>query len=388
MSLLERATALVPPGEIDIALETDLVNALFWAGRSSDALRRAGSLVEGASAAGDLVGELCGRIKEGVFRLYLEPEGAAERLAALVEQAMPVFHAARDDLALYIGYSALGEVANMRAQMDAKLEAFERAAAHARRARLPHELLGHRASARFFGTTPVSEMLAWMDEAEARGAPPFGLRAHRAGALAMLGRFDEARAILVQVRAELADRGGGIPLAMVTGGDSVDVELLAGDPAAAVELGEAGCRLLDDLGEQSLLSTEAGQLAQALYAVDRLEEADAWAGRAAELGASDDAITQMLWRQVRAKVLARRGENVEAERLAREAVAVCDETDMLDAQGDVYADLSEVLLLAGKTDEAAAVLEQAVERYERKGNLVSAQRAQARLAELRDAAPR
>ena len=39
---------------------------------------------------------------------------------------------------------------------------------------------------------------------------------------------------------------------------------------------------------------------------------------------------------------------------------------MLDAQGDVYADLAEVLLLAGKPDEAAAALEQALERYERK----------------------
>jgi hypothetical protein len=33
--------------------------------------------------------------------------------------------------------------------------------------------------------------------------------------------------------------------------------------------------------------------------------------------ASDDAITQMLWRQVRAKLLAPRGEHAEAERLAR-----------------------------------------------------------------------
>ena len=77
--------------------------------------------------------------------------------------------------------------------------------------------------------------------------------------------------------------------------------------------------------------------------------------------------TQMLWRQVRAKVLARRGEHAEAERLAREAVAICEETDMLDAQGDAYADLAEVLLLGGKADEAAAALEQALERYERKG---------------------
>ena len=132
----------------------------------------------------------------------------------------------------------------------------------------------------------------------------------------------------------------------------------------------------------------AGNLAQALYALDRLDEADAWAGRAAELGASDDAWKEMLWRQVRAKVLARRGEHAEAERLAREAVAICDETDMLDAQGDVYADLGEVLLLAGKPDEAATALEQALERYERKGNVVSAQRARARLADLEHAAPR
>ena len=34
------------------------------------------------------------------------------------------------------------------------------------------------------------------------------LRAYRARALAMLGRFDEARAILADARAELAERGG------------------------------------------------------------------------------------------------------------------------------------------------------------------------------------
>jgi thiamine monophosphate kinase len=57
-------------------------------------------------------------------------------------------------------------------------------------------------------------------------------------------------------------------------------------------------------------------------------------------------------------------------------------------QGDTYADLGEVLLLTGKPDEAAAALEQALERYERTGNLVKAHRVQARLAELQAAAPR
>jgi class 3 adenylate cyclase/tetratricopeptide (TPR) repeat protein len=387
VSLYERAAALVPAGDIDLALEAELGDALHGAGKGPDSLRRAESLSARASAAGDRVGELCGRIREGLFRTFFEPEGATEKLAALIEEAMPMFHAAGDDAALYIGYSALGQVGNMRGQIDAGLEAYEQAATHAQQAGLPHGDLGSRASTRYAGTTPVTGLLAWLDATEPQVGWNDGLRAVRARALAMLGRFDEARAILAETRAVLAERGSGIKFAG-SFEDSLDVELLADDPAAAVEFGAEGCRLFDELGEHSILSTAAGWLAEALYALDRLEEADAWAGRAAELGSSDDAITQMLWRQVRSKVLARRGKVDEAERLAREAVAVSEKTDFLNEQGDVYADLAEVLLLAGKADEAAAALAQALARYERKGNLVSTRRAQARLAELQDAAPR
>ena len=135
-----------------------------------------------------------------------------------------------------------------------------------------------------------------------------------------------------------------------------------------------------------MLSTAAGRLAQAFYALDRLDEADDWADRASELGASDDAMTQMLWRQVRAKVLAKRGDDG-GEPLARGAVAIGEGTDMLNCQGDAYADLAEVLLLAGEPDEAVAALAQGVERYERKGNLVSTRRARTRLAEIHVDAP-
>jgi tetratricopeptide (TPR) repeat protein len=378
----------MPPAELDLALETDLSDALFSAGKGGDALQRASSLAERASASGDRITEMCGRINEGILRTWLEPEGATEQLDAIVGEALPVFEAVGDDFALYTAYRALGQVANMRKQMDARLEAYERAAAHARRAGLPHELLRWRAMARCFGTTPVSELLAWLDEQEAQGVRDISVGKYRGIALAMLGRFDEARALLAEHRAELADRGSGLELAAEMGLDSAEVELLAGDPAAAVELGQEGCRLLGEMGEQTILATAAGQLGQALCALDRLEEADAWADRAAELGASDDAFIQMHWRRVRAKVLARRGEHAGAERLAREAVTVGEETDMLDAQGDAYADLAEVLLLAGKSDEAAASLEQAIERYERKGNLVSTGRAQTRLAELQRPATR
>jgi class 3 adenylate cyclase/tetratricopeptide (TPR) repeat protein len=398
VSLFERAAALVSPAEFDLALETELGDALLWTGRGDDALRRADDLAERASAAGNRVGELCGRIQGGVFRLNrhghprapaalpaaaAEPEGAREKLDTLLEQALPVFQSAGDDLALYIAYSALAEAAERRAQMDAALEAHEQAFAYARQAgHVPAGFLAWRAACRFFGTTPVSELLAWLDENEPRAGWDHFLRAHRAGSLAMLGRFDEARAILAEQRAELAERGGGVLLANITAFESVWIELWAGDPAAAAEFGAEGCRLHKELGQQSFLPGAAANLAQALYALDRLDEADAWASRAAELGASDDVWNELLWRRVLAKVLARRGQHAEAERLAREAVAVCEETDMLDAQGDAYADFAEVLLLGGKTDEAVTALEQALERYERKGNLVMAGRARARLIAL------
>jgi class 3 adenylate cyclase/tetratricopeptide (TPR) repeat protein len=383
VSLFERAAALVPPADVDLALEIELGEALFWTGKGNEALRRADALTVRCSSAGDRVGELCGRLLGGMSRLNIEPAGATEELAALVEQALPVFQAAGNDLALYIAYEALGTVADLRGQRSACLEAVERAYAHAQRAGYhPPLILGNRASLRFFGMTPASELLAWLDENEPPAGRDHFLLAYRAGTLAMLGHFDEARTILAESRAELAERGAGVLLANITAFESVWVELWAGDPAAALEFGSEGWRLYLELEERGFLPGAAGNLAQALYALDRLDEADAWAGRAAELGTSGDPWNEMLWRQVRAKVLARRGEYAEAERLAREAVAICDETDMLDAQGDVYADFAEVLELTGKTTEAAAVLEQARTRYERKENLVMAERARARLAEL------
>ncbi len=93
----------------------------------------------------------------------------------------------------------------------------------------------------------------------------------------------------------------------------------------------------------------AALLARAYFESGRLDDADLWADRAAALGASDDALTQLLLRQVRARVLSLRAEHAEAARLAHEAVAIADRT------------------------------EQALARYERKGNLVMASRIRMRL---------
>jgi tetratricopeptide (TPR) repeat protein len=271
----------------------------------------------------------------------------------------------------------------MSGEMDDMAEAFDRAAVHGARAGLTSNLAGWRDVGRFHGSMRVSEHLAWHDEQKDMGH--WGM-ARRPWALAMLGRFDEARANLADLRAELVERGEETVLASLSGDVVIEIELLAGDPAAAVAVGEEACSRLSELQQQSVLSTVEGRLAQAYYELDRLEQADDRAGRAAKLGASDDAITQMLWRQVRAKVRARAGEHAEAERLAREAVAIGEGTKMLNAQASTYADLGEVLSRAGRSDDAVGALEQALARYERKGNLVMAQRTRTRLSQLNVAA--
>jgi tetratricopeptide (TPR) repeat protein len=124
-------------------------------------------------------------------------------------------------------------------------------------------------------------------------------------------------------------------------------------------------------------------VAQAYYELGELHEAEEWAARAAELGAREDAVTQMLWRQIRAKVLAQRGEHADAERLAREAVQIGAVAETLNSQAETYADLGEVLALADRPEEAAEAFEEALERFERKENLVMADRMRERLGSYR-----
>ena len=385
VNLLQRAGALLPPDEIDSPLVADLVGAFFQAGRMEEAFGYATDVIARAAAAGDRAAELCARIEQATFRTYLAPEGATDQLAATIEEALPVFEASGDEFGLFTAYLGLTQVAHMHARMDTELQALEQALAHARRlADLPltERLTGFGSASRLHGSTPVPEVLAWLDEQEEHMGHRPNLRMHRAQALAMLARFAEGRAMLTDLRAQLADQGSTVPLALATGFVCVEVELLAGDPAAAAAFAEEGCRLLEEAGDRAWLSSVVGKLALALYELNRLDEADAAAGRSAELGASDDVLTQMLWRQARAKVLARRGDPVEAEQLAREAVALGEDVEMPDTLAHAYLDLGEVLILGAGTDEARAAFEQALTLYERKGNLAMAERTTTRLREL------
>jgi hypothetical protein len=91
-----------------------------------------------------------------------------------------------------------------------------------------------------------------------------------------------------------------------------------------------------------------------------------------EAASSDDAVSQVLWRGTRAKLLARAGELEAARALADEAVRFADATDFLMMRGDALTDRAEVLAALDMLQEAAADLAAATALYESKGISTSA----------------
>jgi tetratricopeptide (TPR) repeat protein len=163
---------------------------------------------------------------------------------------------------------------------------------------------------------------------------------------------------------------------------TADVELLARDAEAAERDLRVGYEALERMGERGLLSAVAAQLGRALCAQERYNEAERFAQVSQELARSDDVAAQMLWRTTRAKVLARRQLLEEAESLAHQAREITEKTDALNSRGLSLTTLAEVLLLAGREEEAAPLLGQALKLFERKGNVVAATSAREMLANL------
>ena len=89
----------------------------------------------------------------------------------------------------------------------------------------------------------------------------------------------------------------------------------------------------------------------------------------------------VLWRSARAKALARLGRADEAVALAGEAVGLAERTDGLNLRAGALLDRADVLRVCARGEEAAQDIEKALELYERKGNIVMAERAR-RLEEM------
>jgi tetratricopeptide (TPR) repeat protein len=379
-SLLERALELTRPLRLDVHLELDLAE-VFTVADPQRAAALAEAAAEQAQAAGDEAGEALARVEAAEYRVWFAADPDVDELEALAVAALSLLEQAGDHAGLARVWNALAfGVANSRGRNEDMAHAAEQAIQHARLAGQPrsNDFLS---LALVLGPRPADEALRTLDAALPENPlPPDKLL--RAVLVAMLGRFDEAWPLALEANDRLRALRGNSEESWLAA-----IATLAGDDEAAARYLRRSCESMETSGMRGALSGVAPQLGRALCALGRYDEAAPLAQLGRQLAAEHDVWAQVLWRQAQALVDAASGKHAEAERLAREAVAIAERTDGLNLQGDALCDLAELLLLAGKSGEAAAALEQALARYQRKGNLVSTHRTQERLAELRHAAP-
>jgi len=159
-------------------------------------------------------------------------------------------------------------------------------------------------------------------------------------------------------------------------------ELTAGDPAEAEGPLREGVAVLEAAREKGWLSTTAAVLAEVLWRQGKDGEAERYALLSDRLATPDDCMSQWQWRAAEVKVLADRDQLSEAETLAREAVSVIDQAQHIKSRGDARMSRAYVLRRAGRAQEAASVLREALELYERKGDVADAAKVRAELEEL------
>jgi ATP/maltotriose-dependent transcriptional regulator MalT len=198
---------------------------------------------------------------------------------------------------------------------------------------------------------------------------------------AMRGHFDIARALISKATTSAQEDGLLVLLDTHTRPAAGCVELLGGDPEAAERVLRVACEGMDRVGELGFLSSVVPLLVDALWGLDRTDEALTMTERwhVDRLTVPEDADAHIGWRRVRAKLLARKGDFVEAERLGREAVAIAAGTDYLDAKASAVADLGEVLRLVGQPDESTARSQEGIGLFELKGNVAAADALRARI---------
>jgi class 3 adenylate cyclase/tetratricopeptide (TPR) repeat protein len=384
VNLLGRAVELLRRVERDIELELDLAEALLVSGRLAEAETLAAEAAAEAAKAGDRRKELHARLAGASIALTTDPERAIAELLPLAEEAKPVFEEAGDEAGLMKAWYAVCDVEQIKCQFGARNHALERALVHAQSSRDEYwtEFIRMRLATGYYGgPTPVEESLRWHATQRSLERKRPLVMEIRAGYEAMRGRFDLARSLYNQALDHAAELGDQLALAN-SGQPGYLIETLAGDAVAAERHVRRACELLQEMGERGWLASNAGILARALVALERFDEAEEWSHRAEEMSSIDDVDAQVRWRRARAVVFGRRRQFVEAERLARVAVALIGQTDMTNDYGDALMDLAEVLELASKHAEAVDAIEQAIGLYERKGNVVMSERARSSLAEL------
>jgi tetratricopeptide (TPR) repeat protein len=383
VNLLERGVALSPRTSSSRGYALlELAIALM---RSNAFPAAEGALEEAldlARAQGDRRLEFRTLIEREFFRIFTNTETPADEITRIAEEAIPVLEALGDDRGVARAWHLLSEPPVNACLWGERAAALEHALEHAQRAgdaREAARAAGALMQAIQLGPTPVDSAIdrarGFLRESAGDRLLTASILSSLAVLLAMRGEFDEARVQWARAQT-FWDELGLTHHRAIGAMDASAIELLAGDAEAAEHELRTGYDMLVEIGDVHLRPMLAAYLAAVLVEEGNLEDAEELASYAESHSWEDDIVTEVMWRVARAQVEARTGDAALAERRAREAVDLAAPTDFLELQATALLALARVLREAG-SPEAASVAGQAQAVYERKGNILGAERAAA-----------
>ena len=386
--MLARATELFR--EDDPARLEPLLQLGTALGKVADFARAEAVLIE-ASECARAAGELRVALLAGIEREYVRSfagSGSPEQLLTTAQQAAAEFERTNDDSgqARALGRACVALVQFLR--LEEAENAGESALLHARRAGARAdelEILEWLMCALMWGPRPADTVGSRLERflRDYAGSLPvqwialIGL-AQVAG---MQGDLERARASFAASKRITAKLGLTVNLAG-TSMQVAEVELWAGDPAAAERDLRSGIALLEKIGADDMTSSLATLLAVSICAQGRYDEAEAIIVASEQAQPSRDLENQILIGQTRARILASRREFAESQRIARKMVEQGENIDRLSVHAESFMTLADVLRLAGRPNESGAAAQSALGLFERKGNVVCATRARRLLADL------
>ena len=380
VNLLDRAAALLPGEDPALGrLYTSLGTALIEAGqfeRAKAALDHAGRIT---AANDDDRQHAHARVQALLLHLKVNPNEAAIEITRALPELRREFEASQDDLGICLALQMEAALHWDHARAGAAEYAWLRAADYARKVddrRQLADILAWLASVALWGPTPAAEGIQrckdYLDEI---GNHPFGravILHHLAGLHAMQDDFAAAQETLNNAKGLLDSLGPTITAAVTQ--PAALIAMLAGEPATAEKRLRLEYEALDRMGERFLLSTTAAKLARAIAAQgpDRYDEAIQLIVISREAAAGEDLSVQAVSQGTLARVLADRGRHQEAEELARAAVALASQTDLISEHADILLDFAYALMAADRVAEAHAAAAEAFSLYQQKGNLPGA----------------
>jgi class 3 adenylate cyclase/tetratricopeptide (TPR) repeat protein len=381
VNLLSRATAVLPDGHpARRAILPELGSALMRTGDFARAESVLTAAMEAASAAGDRRLELRTLIEREFFREFTKPEGSVQEILGVADEVIPLLEELNDDLGLAKAWWLKSEADMWACRWGERANALERALVHARRAGDPREeatIVSLLAQALYYGPTPVVEAIRrcekLLGEAGDDRSVLAAIASTLAGLRAMQGDFGEARRLWSEAEAIYDDLGLRLRR-VVRSLVSAEIESLAGNIDGAVVILRASYEAAKEMEARSVSGTIAAFLADAFCEQGDYAEAEHFSDVTEREAASDDLVTQVLWRSSRARVLARRGDGTRADELTTEAVRLAEPTDFPDLQARALVARASVLATSGRRTEASKLRDEARDLYEDKGNVVAARK--------------